>query len=402
MATPPPDPSTTTAEAITAIRTLVQAQNLRQAKYQLRQLEKGIDDQTWLIITEIAHTLRFKTHDAALGKLRNLWYRNETHRALIEACVPKKDEGQHIRQPAREPRPTPDEIRPHAGTVTEAYEDNLGKSEREDPGTERKELIVDRRDYDLDAVDRGHIGLCVSCRLERYAIDRYTGQIQSGHGDDGLCSECRSLGRPGVPELPLEHTYRDSIEARMTFLAESFNTHGRALFRQEWDYASHKARPIIEAWVKSHTTPEPPPKQLLIDTKSLNGECAKCNEWRQLRDQLCVDCHPGLGGETATPAGSITPDHPKQGDGGSGKPALNDSGESGIRPADDNRGIGAERAATGQGGLPPSRASAIGPEVTGGDDHRRISEAGKATKRLVRAARRRPSGQQPQRPTRLR
>ncbi|WP_216895620.1 hypothetical protein [Nocardia alni] len=312
MAIPNPDPSSATAAALTAIRTLVQSQNLRQAKQQLRQLEKGIDDQTWLIITEIAHTLRFKTHDAALGKLRNLWYRNEPYRALIEACVPKQAEGQYIREPARKQRPTQDDVRPRAGNITEQYEDELGKTERNDPGTPRPEPIVDNRDYDIDAVDRGQIGLCVSCRLERSAIDRETGQALTGHGDDGLCGECRGLGRPGIPELPLNHTRQQAVEARLQFLAESFHTDThtdpRAVFRQEWLFAGYKTRPIIEKWVDTHTEPELLKEQLLVDARSMNGQCAKCKEWRQLRDKLCVDCHPGFGGET-TPAGSIVPGH---------------------------------------------------------------------------------------------
>ncbi|MFF3569237.1 hypothetical protein ACFYXQ_15815 [Nocardia jiangxiensis] len=402
MTTPtPPDPSSATAEAITAIRTLVQAQNLRQAKHQLRQMEKGIDDQTWLIITEVAHTLRFKSHEAALGKLRNLWYRNEPHRALIEACVPKQGEGQHIRQPAREQRPTPDEIRPRAGTVTEAYEDELGKTERNDPGTPRKELIVDRRDYDIDAVDRGHIGLCVSCRLERYAIDRYTGQIQTGHGDDGLCSECRSLARPGIPELPLGHTYRQSIEARMTFLAESFHTRGRALFRQEWEYSSRKARPIIEAWVKAHTNPELPPQQLLVDSRSMNGECAKCQEWRQLRDRLCVDCHPGLSGETATPAGSIVPEHAKQQNDGKMKPNSNNGREGSTGTVDGDPRMGAESVATRSSGHPTSSPSSRGPQSAGDGNDQPSAKTRKATERLVRPLRRRAPAQQSSRSARL-
>ncbi|WP_157777513.1 hypothetical protein [Nocardia terpenica] len=307
-----PAPDHDTAAAIEAIRTLVQAQNLRDAKQELRGLQARTDDQTWLIITEIANTLRFKTHAAALAKLRNLWYRNEPHRAIIEACVPKPREGQYIPKMISEGRPSPRENRPLPGTVGEAYEDELAKGERDDPGTLRPELIVDRHDYDENAVSEVRGPLCVSCRTERAAIDRWTTRSLAGHGDDGLCGECRSLGRPGIPELPLGHSYIQAVHARLEFLAETFQTRARGIFRQEWRYADAEARVVIERWVSKHTA-EPAPPTSPVELIELNGTCQKCGDWRQLRDELCVECHPGVGGADVTPAGSIAPGHSADG-----------------------------------------------------------------------------------------
>ncbi|MBF6331471.1 hypothetical protein [Nocardia transvalensis] len=320
-----------TAEAIQTIRSLVSAQNLREAKQQLRQLRKDIDDPTWLIITEIAHTLRFKRHDDAIEKLRDLWSENEPHRALIEACVPKADEGQYIPEPTLPPFGNPRQTRTRASRVVrrvdptrrsdpfdrpkptdgreiERYEAELDVDARPKPGQPRPKPIVDRRDYDVDAAADVKFSLCVSCRLERAAIDHWTGRVLTGHGDDGLCGDCRTLGCRGIPDLPLGHTHTQAVEARLEFLAEQFDTHGRGLFRQEWYHADNRTRPIIARWVKQHTEPDQRPPASQAELTELNGECEKCGEWRQLRDALCVDCHPGLDAEAA-PAGSIAPLH---------------------------------------------------------------------------------------------
>ncbi len=326
-----PIPQQDTATVIEVIRQLVQAQNMRAAKQELRQLQSAIDDPTWLLLTEIANTLRFKTQDAAIAKLRNLWRRNEPHRDIIEACVPKKDEGQHIRKVTYEQRPDPSETRPVAGNVTEAYEDELGKTERDDPGTPRPELIVDRHDYDIDGAREVQFGLCVSCRLERAEMDPLTGRVLTGHGDDGLCSECRSSGRPGIPELPLGHVPLDATLARLDFLAENFGTEARGIYRQEWRYSllsaekgiiadwvktrtspDHEAAPAVETpavTVKTHPSPvnEAAPEAKTPTVVDLNGDCTQCGEWRQLRDNLCTECHPPFGGEE-TPAGSVLPE----------------------------------------------------------------------------------------------
>ncbi|QIS21407.1 hypothetical protein [Nocardia terpenica] len=306
MISPQRAASNDTADTLSTIGTLIEADNLRDAKHQLRQLQSGINDDTWLIITEITHTLRFKPYPAAIDKLRKLWQHNEPYRDIIEACVPKPGERQY-RPPTitPTPRPSPHDTRPLPATVGEAYEDALAKGERNDPGTERPELIVDRHDYDEDAAAPIRESLCVSCRLECAATDRWHQRARIGHCGDGLCPECRSLGRPGVPTLPTGHTYTQAVHARLEFLAESFNTRSRGIFRQEWRYADDHTRTIIERWVAEHTLAEPVAPPAHIKLVELNGTCEKCGDWRQLRDALCVECHPGLGGQTTTPAGAL-------------------------------------------------------------------------------------------------
>jgi len=328
-----PIPQQDTATAVEVIRTLVQAQNIREAKNELRQLKSAIDDPTWLLLTEIANTLRFKTHDTAVAKLRNLWQRNEPYRDIIEACVPKQGEGQYIRKAARQKRPPPDEVRPKPGNLTESYEDDLGKTERDDPGTPRPKPITDRHDYDIDAALEVRSGLCVSCRLERAEMDTLTGRVLTGHGDDGLCYDCRDSGRAGIPELPLGHVPVDAVLARLDFLADSFGTKDRGIYRQEWRNSLLPAeKGIIGHWVKAQTSAaneaasvvETPTVAVMAHTEpdqqagpvaetptvdDPNGDCAKCGEWRQLRDTLCHDCHPKFGGEE-TVVGSPLPERP--------------------------------------------------------------------------------------------
>ncbi|NNH71030.1 hypothetical protein HLB23_14345 [Nocardia uniformis] len=318
-------------EAIRAIRILVQAKNLRMAKQQVRQLQKGSDDATWAMIVEIANTLRFKTDTVARTKLRKLWRDNEQFRPLIEACVSKPGERQYIPEPPKPAQTTttwaskvdqrvdpgkriePSErVRTPNTKIIHDYEKSLTRAERDDPGTDPPEPDSDPHDYDQAAVIHISTSLCVSCRLERPAIDDFTERVQLGRGVDGLCDECRSLGRPGLPELPAGHTLTDQVHARLDYLAEHFHTDSRGLFRQEWRYADQHARPIISAWVKTHTTPDAetaaPPRHETID---LNSWCRSCGEYRQLSDRgkdLCFDCDPHCW-QSVAPAGSIAVRH---------------------------------------------------------------------------------------------
>lgn len=64
--------------------------------------------------------------------------------------------------------------------------------------------------------------------------------------------------------------------------------------------------------VSKHTA-EPAPPISPVELIELNGTCQKCGDWRQLRDELCVECHPGVGGADVIPAGSIAPGHSADG-----------------------------------------------------------------------------------------
>ncbi|WP_280390485.1 hypothetical protein, partial [Nocardia brasiliensis] len=179
----------------------------------------------------------------------------------------------------------------------DAYEDQLDAEERREQGTPRPELIVDRRDYDRDAAAEVTEPLCVSCRLERACIDRWTGQITTGHGDDGLCGTCRDEGRQGIPKLPLGHSRSQAIQARLDTIATNFDSHTPALFRHEWRYGNALTKDITAAWVTQHNPDAYVTPTVTTESVDLNGECIECGDWRQLRDELCVDCHEGLNGD---------------------------------------------------------------------------------------------------------
>ncbi|PXX53441.1 hypothetical protein DFR70_12752 [Nocardia tenerifensis] len=301
------------AAAIRTVRALVEAGNLRAAKRQMRQAATQIDDQTWEMIEQIANTLRFKTHEDALAKLRKLWLSNEQHRPLIEACVPKTDDHQHIPDihPASQTQPGTAYKLPKPVNSTEAYEDALGKDERSDPGKERDEVVVDRRDYDRDAAADIRFGLCVSCRLERAGIDHLTDRFREGRGDDGLCHDCRDENRPGVPELPTGHSIADAVDARLTYLSEHHASPGLGVYRQEWRTAQPRERQAITEWVKAQGHKATPTRHAQPIPPEINDYCDRCTEYGQLRwaasgHKVCSDCDPGLGGEL-TPAGSIGP-----------------------------------------------------------------------------------------------
>lgn len=342
MSSPPPASiGPTEANAVHAIRDLVEAKDLRAAKQQLRRLQTAVDDETWAMIVEIANTLRFKTHTVAVTKLRNLWQRNERFRPLIEACVPKSGEHQHIPEPVPrrldngpivpragrvsqtvdpDKRVAPHERRRSPNTkIVDDYERALAKDERDDPGVSRPEPIIDRHDYDVDPMTHVSTTLCVSCRLERAAVDHHTERARAGLGDDGLCGECRSLGRPGLPELAPGHSLTDQIHARLTFLADNFHPSDRGIFRQEWRYADRRARPIISAWVRDHTSADPSrePTARNPESTDLNGWCETCGELRQLvpghsrgsnSARFCIDCEPRYQ-QPGIRAGSIEATH---------------------------------------------------------------------------------------------
>ncbi|WP_405132961.1 hypothetical protein [Nocardia sp. NBC_01388] len=430
MSTPtPPLGNPAEADAIRTIRTLVEAQDLRAAKAQLRQLQAGTDDATWAMIVEIANTLRFKTPTVAVTKLRNLWRHNEQFRPLIEACVPKSGERQYIPEPPPvraetgpivpraskvsrdidpDKRVAPENRRRSPRTkIIEDYEDSLDKNERDDPGVPREAPIIGRRDYDVEALTHVPTTLCVSCRLERAAIDRHTERAQAGRGDDGLCGECRSLGRSGLPELEPGHTLTDQLQVRLEYLAEHFPTDGRGIFRQEWRYADRHAQPIISAWVQTHTNPDPPrtPTPAPAVSGSFNDWCERCGEYRYMADRynkLCIDCDP-RNKQPAFQAGGIEAQHRRYAQEISGARQ-----ESGARPSSDTAQTKptAEESRTRARASSPAESNDVAAKpdasVPSPDRRRKLIESAREKARATAQERRRAISRQPKTAARTR
>ncbi|WP_405161533.1 hypothetical protein OG203_35150 [Nocardia sp. NBC_01499] len=183
-----------------------------------------------------------------------------------------------------------------------------------------KEVEDYDRDQDKEDAAPTLRGLpCVSCRLERAALDSstspyglpYNERIRSGRGDDGLCNPCRIDGMTGIRELPLEHSRIDAIHARCEFIAEHSGPAARSVLRQEWrlcrDIGDVGYR-AIETWVRDHpelpqTPTQPKPRSTsTASTESVNvgnGWCEDCSEFRQVTDGHCLDCRPA---STAPPS----------------------------------------------------------------------------------------------------
>jgi hypothetical protein len=145
-------------------------------------------------------------------------------------------------------------------------------------------------DYDRAAVPALRGTPCVSCWLEQASYDR------TSH-DDGLCTECRERGRPGIPTLPDGHTRLDIIHARCAFLADRYPTAALRLLRRYWQQcASEQDRTTVANWVHGHDF-SIPDATTAPDGNELRA-CQSCCEPRTPRDTrnltnddgLCASC----------------------------------------------------------------------------------------------------------------
>ncbi|WP_447009061.1 hypothetical protein ACRAKJ_18950 [Saccharothrix sp. DSM 118769] len=226
-----------------------------------------------------AATLSSYPYDIAVAKLRNAWQRTTSpeDRAVIAACVPAQDPGLYSPDTADAPRygrgnyqaprdsssryersarRTVPEQRRHSRAQAEpraVIEYSETRAGVDDTPARVERPIAYELDYDRAAVADLRTRPCVWCAGERAVIDVYTDRVKAGHGDDGLCTECRSLDRPGIPELPTGHTYADAIHARCAYHV----THtGMPAVRAEWRRAMRQHRHLtattIEQWATTY------------------------------------------------------------------------------------------------------------------------------------------------------
>ncbi|MDR6593605.1 hypothetical protein ACFFSW_17630 [Saccharothrix longispora] len=237
------------------------------------------DPQTLALMGKCAATLSSYPYDIAVAKLRNAWQRtaNPEDRAVIAACVPAQDPGLYHPDTTSAPRygrgnyqaprnsnsrhehsarrTVPEQRRRSRAqneprTVTEYSQTRAGV---DDAPARAERPIAYELDYDRAAVADLRTRPCVWCAGERAVIDVHTDRVKTGHGDDGLCTECRSLDRPGIPELPTGHTYTDAIHARCVYHV----THGgmpavRAEWRRAMRHQRRLAAATIEQWATTH------------------------------------------------------------------------------------------------------------------------------------------------------
>lgn len=265
--------------ALADVASLVRAGDLAAAKRRVRTVINNVDPGTLALMGKCAATLSSYPYDIAVAKLRNAWQRTTSHedRAVIAACVPDQDPG--LYRPDSETADTPrygrgnyqaprnsstryehsaqrtvPEQRTRARaqaeprTVTEYSQTRAGV---DDTPARAERPIAYELDYDRAAVEDLRTRPCVWCTVERAVIDVYTDRLKTGHGDDGLCTECRSLNRPGIPELPAGHTYTDAIHARCDYHAAQ---NGMPAVRAEWRRAMRQGRRLTAATIEQWAT----------------------------------------------------------------------------------------------------------------------------------------------------
>jgi hypothetical protein len=147
-------------------------------------------------------------------------------------------------------------------------------------------------DYDRAALPPLHGTPCVSCWVERATRDR-----RAGH-DDGLCTECRDRGRPGIPALPQGHARADAIEARCAFIADKYPHAALRVLRRYWQQSSAgHDRDVVAAWVRTHdlTDTQAPTTPVAPEAAPVElARCASCAEPRTARDTRHINIEDGL------------------------------------------------------------------------------------------------------------
>ncbi|NUT99181.1 MAG: hypothetical protein HOY78_44970, partial [Saccharothrix sp.] len=242
----------------------------------------SVDPETLIVISKCTETLSRYPYHIAIAKLRNAWQRNPQHRDIIAACAPTQDPGLYRPDTTTAPRygrgnyqaprnsntrydrtarRTRSEQRNRAQAqtdprvVTEYTDTRAGVDDAPAPA---ERPIAYELDYDRAAIADLRTRPCVWCASERAVMDVYTDRVKAGHGDDGLCTECRSLNRPGISELPTGHTYADAIRARCDYHV----THnGMPAVRAEWRRAMQQHRRLtattIEQWATDYQNRQP-------------------------------------------------------------------------------------------------------------------------------------------------
>ncbi|GAB2992433.1 hypothetical protein [Saccharothrix stipae] len=288
---------TSFSDALNDAAAFVRGGDRAAAKRHVRAVLDNADPETLALMGKCAATLTSYPYRIAIAKLRNAWQRttNPEHRDIIAACVPDQDPGLYRPDTTSAPRygrgnyqaPRDSSTRyDHSArrtvpqqrtraqaeprTVTEYADTRAGV---DDAPARGERPIAYELDYDRAAVADLRTRPCVWCAGERAVIDVYTDRFRAGHGDDGLCTECRSLNRPGIPELHTGHAYADTIRARCDYHV----THnGMPAVRAEWRRAMQQHRRLtattIEQWAKDYQN-----RQATVTIADGVPRCAHCD-----------------------------------------------------------------------------------------------------------------------------
>jgi hypothetical protein len=313
--------SVTVPDSLVNLAALVSAGDIAAAKREGRRLLDTADLHSLEIIAECVRITETRPR-IAVDLLRRFWrsVESDSDRAIIAACVPKPGEQREQTEPTpdRAPRwtkqgieqerqhaavPVKTSIRPElrrkrdqrqrtqdSAEVRGYFRDRAGVDDQPEPAEVPDGYAID---YDRAALHDVRGLPCVRCWLERSNADTHTDRVRAGHGDDGLCGQCRESGRPGLPELPTGHSRDATIAVRCAFIASNLSpTAARSVLRKEWHRLTSPAdRVILVEWVQAHdelinqATPVP-----VAPVAPAPVACQTCGDVRAVRHGLCGDC----------------------------------------------------------------------------------------------------------------
>jgi len=237
----------------------------------------------------------------------------DADKAIIAACAPKQGDQRRQAQPTTDRAPQRNRRNtyqaPSAVTTTHrpnARQRRRTRQEQQDAAAFRRyqaeragvaegDQLQDRDDTAQDAqvyasgIDYdtaalyGTRGLrCLSCWISRGSAELDTERVKAGHGDDGLCVECRETGRPGIPPLPAGHLHADEITARCAFICAELDAPAALVaLRTEWKQADD---PAVQALIADYAAAHLPTDQSDQADAAPLAACGTCGIERGPRD----------------------------------------------------------------------------------------------------------------------
>jgi hypothetical protein len=292
---------------IADLAAMIRSGDLAAAKHQAKAVLADAEPHDLAVVAHCTHILETWPKIGVL-KLRAYWQSADEHdRSIIAACAPGQDDRRCQRPPGTEPIPRWNrrnmyqaprdirhEVRPELRRPSKRDDRSVPDAyQRERAGVDDMPPRQDRPDgytidYDRAALPPLHGTPCVRCWLERSSADQHRKH------DDGLCEACRDAGRPGIPDLPQQHSRADAIEARCTFIAATYPQTAVRLLRRYWQQSTADTRNVITEWVKQNTITDPVAPNLQTDADQ-PAMCSTCGRPRRARDLnasdgLCTDC----------------------------------------------------------------------------------------------------------------
>ncbi len=285
--------SVTISDSVFSVAALLRAGDVRTARQQWRETLRSAEPHECAVLAECGRILAEHPRTAP-ARLRDLWRRSdEQARTVIVACAPVP--GEQRARPEPEPDRTPRWNRSNRYQAPSTVHREVRPELRRAPRWIREEsravtTYMDTRagvddapqraerpdgyaiDYDNAAKYpvRGRPCIALGCNIEPSSADR-------AHGD-GLCQECRELGRPGIA-VPDNATRTQAIGALCAYVHQHYP---RALdhLRAEWGrYSDPADRDTVATWVAANVP------QSAEDTAAPElSVCQTCGEQRRPRD----------------------------------------------------------------------------------------------------------------------